>query len=163
MIDIKVNLIMVLPGRIMLSEQECLRKVRKPLMGKGKNSDKKIIDRKGREVWVTVKEPDPEKCQRTVIEFPERNGDCITVYTRGARSATKSLNISTQAYRHFIGREYPEGFKPPKGFKPNFKLKRPATEQAWLGMNETERLEWHLRNICASMGGTLLSYNVFED
>ena len=50
MYEIKVNLIMSLPGRTMMSEQECLRKVRKPLMGKGKKANKQVIDKNGNQL-----------------------------------------------------------------------------------------------------------------
>lgn len=156
---------MLLQGRTMLSEQGCLRKVRKPLMGKGKKAGKQVIDKNGKEVWVTVKEFDPAKSERFTIGLSDKDGNetPTTIYARGTRPASRTINISTQAYEYFISKELPEGFHASKTFKPNFKLRKSVNEQAWLKMTETERLEWHLRDICASMGGTLVSYNVFGD
>ena len=77
MYEIKVNLIMTLPGRIMMSEQECLRKVRKPLMGKGKKANKQVIDKNGNPVWHTVLEADPAKTDRFQIDFVDKNGKLV--------------------------------------------------------------------------------------
>lgn len=134
-------------------------------MGKGKKAGKQVIDRNGNEVWVTKKEFDPAKSERFIIDLKDKDGNetPTTIYTRGARPATKTINISTQAYEYFISKELPEGFHAFKTFKPNFKLSKSVNEQAWLKMTETERLEWHLNDICASMKGTLVSYNVFEN
>lgn len=156
---------MLLQGRTMLSEQECMRKVRKPLMGKGKKANKQVIDRNGNEVWVTVKEFDPAKSEKFNIDLKDKEGHEVptTIYTRGSRKSTKTININEQAYEYFISREVPLGFHAPKNFKPNFKIRKSPNEQAWLQMSETERLEWHLNDICNSMKGTLMSYNVLED
>ena len=150
MYEIKVNLIMSLPGRTMMSEQECLRKVRKPLMGKGKKANKQVIDKNGK--------PD----------------GYIIVHTRKSRPAKRHLNICQEAYKDFISNSVPEQFHVPKGFKapevitPKGK-KRPKyigialKQQAWLEMSKTERLEWHLRGLCTALGGVLDSYTVFDD
>ena len=163
--EIKVNLTMLLQGRTMLSEQECLRKVRKPLMGKGKKANKVVVDKNGNEVWVTVKEFDPAKSDKFNIDLKDKDGNEVptTIYTRGSRSATKTININNQAYEYFISKEVPLSFTAPKNFKPNYKIRKSPNEQAWLGMSETQRLEWHLTSICSSMHGTLLSYNVLKD
>ena len=78
MYEIKVNLIMTLPGRIMMSEQECLRKVRKPLMGKGKKANKQVIDKNGNPVWHTVLEANPAKTDRFQIDFVDKNGNIVS-------------------------------------------------------------------------------------
>lgn len=157
---------MTLPGRVMLSEQECLSKVRKPLMGKGKKANKQVIDRNGNPVWVTVKEPNPMKHDRQVLRLIDNHGneEAISVLTRKSRPASKTININKEAYNYFISAELPEGFHTPRNFKPKVPpFKKPINLQAWLTMSKEERLEWHLMDICASMGGTLVSYNVFED
>ncbi len=156
---------MLLQGRTMLSEQECLRKVRKPLMGKGKKANKVVVDKNGNEVWVTVKEFDPAKSDKFNIDLKDKEGNEVptTIYTRGSRPATKTININNQAYEYFISREVPLAFTAPKNFKPNFKVRKSANEQAWLLMSEAQRLRWHLDSICTSMGGKLMSYNVLED
>lgn len=161
--EIKLNLTMTLPGRVMLSEQECLRKVRKPLMGKGKKANKQVIDRNGNPVWVTVKEPNPMKHDRQVLHLvsDQGNEETIIVLTRKSRPASKTININEEAYNYFISAELPEGFHAPKNFKPKVSpFKKPINLQAWLAMSSEERLEWHLNNICESMGGTLASYNI---
>jgi hypothetical protein len=57
----------------------------------------------------------------------------------------------------------PCDFHASKNFHANFKIKVPANAQAWQQMSETERLEWHLKHICVSMGGHMSSYHIFED
>lgn len=177
MYEIKVNLIMSLPGRTMMSEQECLRKVRKPLMGKGKKANKQVIDKNGNPVWHTVLEANPAKTDRFQINFVDKNGKpdgYIVVHTRKSRPAKRHLNICQEAYKNFISNSVPEAFHVPKGFKapevitPKGK-KRPKyigialREQAWLEMSETERLEWHLKGLCTALDGVLDSYEVLDD
>lgn len=163
MYETKVNLTMVLPGRIMMSERECLRKTRKPLMGKGKKSNKQVIDKNGNPVWVTVKELDPSKCDRNFIEITDQNGEIqkLQVLVPGNKPASKSMSLGMDSYRYFISSELPEGFRAPKTYKPKVSPFRiPVNLQAWKEMSEAERLEWHLRDICHSQGGILVSYNV---
>ena len=161
--EFKLNLTMILPGRVMMSERECMRKTRKPLMGKGKKADKQVIDKEGKPVWVTVKEPDPLKCDKDVLHIMKNDGteDILVVFTRKERPASKSVNLTNEAYEYFISSELPEGFHAPKNFKPKVSpFRKPVNLQCWLSMSETERLEWHLNNICASMGGTMASYTI---
>lgn len=170
---------MTLPGSVMLSEQECLRKVRKPLMGKGKKADKQVIDKNGNPVWITAKEYDPAKSERMVLELIMEKGKDprpVTVYTRGSKPAARQMSICNEAYNYFISSEVPEGFHAPRNFKPtmpvyarfdkktrSYTAGKPVNQQAWLAMSKTERLEWHLRNICESCGGVLASYNILDN
>lgn len=176
MYEPKVNLIIALPGRVLISEHECSRKVRKPLMGKGKKSDKQVIDKNGNPVWHTVVEPDPAKTDILKIDVTEGNGKTttITVHTRKAYPAQQRLSICKEAYEDFISTSVPEAFHAPKGFQPPtipsvkgkkrfLYIGKSLKEQAWLEMSPTQRLEWHLRGICAAMGGVLDSYKVFDD
>lgn len=138
-------------------------------MGKGKKANKVVVDKNGNEVWVTVKEYDPAKTERFTIDLVDTKNPGehfiipTTIYIRGAKPATKTVNICNQAYEYFISKEMPLAFHAPKNFKPNFKVRKSPNEQAWLQMSEIERLEWHLNDMCTSMNGTLVSYNVFED
>lgn len=174
MYEPKLNLIMLLPGRTMMSEQECLRKVRKPLMGKGKKSDKQVIDKNGNPVWHTVIEPDPAKTDRFQIDFVDKNGKpdgSIVVSTRKSYPAKRYLSICEEAYEDYISNSVPEAFHAPKGFKPHVPAIKKKSQSmnsflkecAWLEMSKTERLEWHLRGICAALGGVMDSYTVLED
>lgn len=131
--NVKVNLIMTIPGMVMMSEKDCAQnrsRYEKTSVDISANPQKKFY---------------------------------VNVYTRGCKPASKTLNISLQAYRHFVSREVPENFSAPVGFQPIGKSKRPLKEQAWSIMNKWQRLEWHLNDLCASMGGTLTSYKVYDD
>lgn len=154
---------MTLPGRVMMSRQECLRKTRKPLMGKGKKANKQIIGKDGNPVWTTVKELDPFKCDKYIIETIDANGEAkqLTVLIPKGKPASKSMGINKEAYKYFISDEMPEGFRAPKNFEPKVSPHKISINlQAWKVMSETERLEWHLNNICLSQGGTLKSYSI---
>lgn len=164
--ETKLNLTMLLQGRTMLSEQECLRKVRRPLMGKGKKVDKQVIDKKGNPVWVTVREPDPLKNERFTLGLTGKDGkeESLTVFVPKSKPASKSIGLSEEAYNYFISSELPEGFHAPRNFKPKVSpFRKSVNLQAWLAMSKEERLEWHLNSICESMGGTLASYSVHGD
>ena len=175
--EIKGNLIMFLPGRTMMSEQECLRKVRKPLMGKGKKSNKQVIDKNGNPVWHTVLEANPAKTDSFRINFTGENGKpdgYIIVRTRKCYPAQRRIAISKESYAAFTSDEVPrtfhtsKDFKAPKVITPKGKQKAKyiglfLKNQAWLEMSTNERLEWHLKELCDSLGGVLDSYQIFED
>lgn len=166
MYESKINLIMALPGRVIMSEQECLRKVRRPLMGKGKKANKQVLDKNGNPVWVTVKEPDPMKNDRDIINLTGKDGtkETFVIFTRKARPASKSLNLSEESYNYFVSDECPEGFHAPRNFKPKVSpFRKSVNLQAWLAMSKEDRLKWHLNSICESMGGTLTFYSVHGD
>lgn len=177
MYEIKGNLVMVLPGRTMMSEQECLRKVRKPLMGKGKKSDKQVIDKNGNPVWHTVLEANPAKTDSFQINFTDKNGKpdgYIIVRTRKCYPAQRRIAISKESYDYFTSDKVPMAFHASKDFKApqiaTLKGKQKAKyiglslkDQAWLEMSTNERLEWHLKELCDSLGGVLDSYQIFED
>ena len=176
--DIKVNLTMLVPGATMMSEQECSKQLKKPvIVQKGKYASKQARDKKGNPLWHYVTVPDLEKYDRhdmVVESYKEK--EHVTFYTRKSRLAKQSINMTTEAYEYFIGNEVPQGYRAPKNFKPikpirshlDRKTKKwvegtPIEVQAWKAASKLQRLEWHLHSICSSMGGTLDSYTVFND
>jgi len=153
---------MHLPGRTMMSEQECSRKVRKPLLSKkGRNAGKPILDKSGNPVYVTVKEANPLKTDRSFVEI-EGNVETIAVYTRKCKPATRRMNLSTECYNYFTSTECPYDFRAPQNFQPA-KPYITKDKRAWLAMDRTARLEWHLNQTCRALGGVLSEYTVLDD
>lgn len=172
MYEQKINLIMLLPGRTIMSEQECFRKVRKPLIKNGKE----IKNKKGEPIYKTCYEPVPGKTTGFKMNFVDKNDtvDSIWINTRNCKSARRHLNICKEAYENFISTFVPMSFAAPAGFKtptitngkeilPKYTVGTPIKTQAWLEMSTIERLEWHLKALCSDLGGILESYKILED
>lgn len=176
--DIKVNLTILVPGANMMSEQECSKQLKKPvIIQKGKYAGKQARDKKGNPLWHYVTSLDFEKHDRHDIVVESYQGrELVTFYTRKSRPAKQSINMTTGAYDYFISNEVPQGYHAPKSFKPTKPIRShldrktkkwvegtPIEVQAWRATSKQQRLEWHLNSVCASMGGKLDSYTVFND
>ena len=152
MYNIAVNLIMELPGRTLMSEQECSRKVRKPLTKKGKQ----VYNKKHEEVWTTVVEADPKKThiERVDISGEGDRPEFIDVRVRNAKPVRRIMNISQEAFNHFIDPdEVPYNYVAPLNT---------IKKLFWARLTVKAKLEWHLHDLCKSLGGTLVSYKVLE-
>ena len=140
--EIKVSLNIILPGRIMLSKDECLKTTQKEITRKRKNgqSYKKVID---------VQVEDPDKMNKDTIRVTDngKNYETLTVYTRKCKPATQSINLYKDTYDYMVSKECPEWSK----------------VAIWNQMGKKARLEAHLKQIAEHLGGKLLSYQVFED
>lgn len=141
--EIKVSLNVILPGRIMLSKDECLKTTQKEITRKRKNgqSYKKVID---------VQVEDLNKMDKRTIEVADSNGknkEVLTIYTRKCKPATQSINLYKDTYDYMVSKECPEWCK----------------VSMWNQMGKKARLEAHLKQIAEHLGGELLSYQVFED
>lgn len=175
MSDIKMNLTIILPGGVMMSEQECSKQLKKPVLNtKGRYVGKQKRDREGNPVFETVTVPDLDKMTHHGIRISYKDEETkktmqewLNFYTRKCKPAKQVLNISSEAYEYFVSFEVPEGFRPPADFRPNKTLLLrkgiSRTKQAWMAMSDKSRLEWHLNRICKSRGGTLGEYKVFND
>lgn len=168
--NVKVNLTILLPGSTMLSEHDCSKEVKKPVMRVGKNGKPyQMKDRKGNPKFVVTVVPDFSKMEHHEIRVTDKNNklkEIIGYYTRGFKPAKQSLNINEDAYEYFISGEVPAGYKYPSDFKPNRALLRKgvnALAQSWMALSPEQKLEWHLRRICESRGGSLDDYVVFND
>lgn len=140
--EIKVSLNIILPGRVMLSKDECLKTTQKEITRKRKNgqSYKKVID---------VQVEDPDKMDKDTIRVTDngKNYETLTVYTRKCKPATQSINLYKDTYDYMVSKECPEWCK----------------VSMWNQMGKKARLEAHLKQIAEHLGGKLLSYQVFED
>ena len=170
MVNTKVSLTMLLRGGTMLSEQECSKQLKEPiLVERGKYKGKQRKDKDGNPMFKVRTVPDPEKVQHHEIRLTDKNNkltEVLNYYTRGYSTAKQVLNICEEAYTYFVSTEAPEGYRAPNDFKPSKTLLKKGvskTKQAWMAMSKEQRLKWHLVRICESRGGRLGEYTVFND
>lgn len=177
MIDIKVSLTIVVPEATMLSTQECVKQLKKPVISK--RTGKQVRDRKGNLVWKYEEVPDLDKLDRHDIKISTINSqevEVISFYTRKSKPARQVLNISREAYKSFISNEMPPNYHAPKSFVPYMPTRSrndrklgkwvdgmPINIQAWKQLSTEERLKWHLENIAQNFNGRVESYSVFND
>lgn len=158
----------------MLSERDCSKEVKRPVINKrGKYAGKQKRDKNGNLVFETVLVPDPDKFDNHTIRVSYKDEvakksvvETIHFSTRKCNTAKQTLNICEEAYEYMTGNEVPDGYKYPKDFKPNKALLKRGISisiQAWNAQSKKEKLEWHLHRICKSMNGTLSGYTVFND
>lgn len=145
----KLNLTINLPGRIMLSEEECLKKVRRPLLD---NKGNQKYNKNGEPIYKTVLEPDYAKTERTIISVfdrqkQERNE--YSIYTRKCKPAQQMVSVSLECYKNYID---------PKIVP----LRYRGTKPMWAKMSDTERLEWNLKELAEALGGTMDSYYILK-
>lgn len=162
MIDVKMNLTVVLPGSTMVSKQECFKQLKEEV------KDKKghvVKDRKGNIKYKYRSVPDPDKHDVHHLKVSDgKEDEVIHFYTRKCVPAKQVINISTAAYKYFIGTVAPETFSAPSGFQPYKPIwKMALRDQAWSVMSEEQKLRWHCRRIADTLGGTVEDFVVFPD
>lgn len=142
--EIKVSLTIALQGSVMFSKEECLKTTQKVIerRAKGGKMYKKTIN-------VQVNNLDMmDKHTIRVTNKDSKNLESVTFYTRKTKPATQSININKEAYKYMTSKnEIPEWSRAGK----------------WLQLTPKQRLEAHLHKIAESLGGKVLSYNVFKD
>lgn len=179
--DVKVNLTLLVPSATIMSEQECSKRLKKPVINKrGRYAGKQARDKQGNPLWHYVEVPDLEQYDKNVMML-EKEGvknakEPLVYYTRKQRMVRQTLNMTSAAYNYFISKEMPQGYHAPKNFKPYMPIRSHLDRktkkwvegisidaQAWKAASTQQRLEWHLNSICASLGGIMGSYTVFND
>lgn len=143
MSEIKLNLSIVLPGRTLLSKEECLKTTQKVIEKKLKNG--RVIKK-----TINVQVEDWSKMNKhsMKVEAKGEKPEIITFYTRQSRPALQVLNMSKYAYECMIDKNCcPSWVKPSR----------------WTAMSTKERLESHLQRTVEHLGGTSYTYQVFED
>jgi hypothetical protein len=166
--NIKVNLTMLVQGATIMSEQECSKQLRKPVINK--KTGKQFTDKKGNLLWYNKTVPDFDKMDKHYVTLTSKNKggketkETYPIFTRRCKPAKKVLNICEDAYKYFIGDFVPESFRAPKSFVPKVSPNKiPISCQAWLSMSKEQRLEWHLHQICEDNQAALDTYHVYED
>ena len=143
MSEIKVNLSIVLPGRTLLSKEECLKTTQKVIENKSKNG--KVFKK-----TINIQVEDWSKMDKHTmkVEAKGEKPEIITFYTRRSKPALQILNINKEAYEYMIDKNYcPSWVKPSR----------------WNGMSKKERLESHLQRTVEYLGGISYTYKVLDD
>ena len=141
--EIKVSLNITLPGRVMLSKDECLKTTQKEIIKKNNKTGKSY-----KKIITEVVE-DLSKMDKSTLCVSENgfNKETITIYTRKCKPATQSINLCKDTYDYMISKECPEWCK----------------VSIWNQMGKKAKLEAHLKKIAEHLGGKLESYQIFED
>lgn len=166
--NIKVNLTVLVQGATLVSEQECSKQLKKPIINKkGKYAGKQARDKEGNLLWYYETVTDFSKLNRHIIkmessEEKKEEDNTLVIYTRKNREIMQTVNISQEAYNSFIDGVAPLYYQAPKDFKP-YNSKLPIAVQAWRQLSKKQRLEWHLNDIAKGLGGRMGSYAIFED
>ena len=127
----------------MWSKEECLKTTHKVIEKRTKAGK---IYKKTIEVKV-VDWDKMEKHSMKVANTDGTNSEIITFNTRKCKPATQSINICKEAYDYMTSKECPAWSK----------------IGTWSQMKPEQRLESHLQRIAEHLGGTVISYKVFED
>lgn len=165
MYNIKVSLTIELPGGTILSKQECLKQLRKPVT----NITGKQVIKKGIPQFTTETVEDWSKCDKHILKVynkVKKETEYKPYYTRKSIPARQHMDISQEAYESMVSDSYPEGYKAPFGFKPDKELSKKGyglTQQAWMKLSEDEKLMWHFQRIAADLGGEVADYSVLDD
>lgn len=141
--EIKVSLNITLPGRVMLSKDECLKTTQKEIIKKNNKTGKSY-----KKIITEVVE-DLSKMDKSTIKVSEngRNNEVLTIYIRKCKPATQSINLCKDTYDYMTSKECPEWCK----------------VGVWNQMGKKAKLEAHLKKIAEHLGGKLESYQIFED
>lgn len=102
--DVKLNLNIILPGSIMLSEKECSKNPKE-------SYTKEVI-----RVESYTKDPKKKHKMTKQVEY-------LDIYVRGCRTASQSINMTKEAYDYMTGKECP-AFAKPKDWTRMSKIKR---------------------------------------
>lgn len=153
MIDVKMNLTVLLPGSTMVSKQECFKQLKE-----------EVKDKKGNIRYKYKKVLNPDKHNLHYLKISNKKEEIIHFYTRKCVPAKQVINISTVAYKYFIGTEAPEAFYAPTGFQPYTSVKKVSIKnQAWNLLTKEQKIMWHCTRIASTLGGSVEDYVVFLD
>lgn len=170
---IKLSLTISVQGADMLSEQECSKQLKKPVIfKKGKYAGKPVL-KNGHPIYKTINVPDFDKHDENIIRVSYKDPEThrtvwedIHFYTRKCKEVEQVINMTDEAYNYFISKEVPDGYKAPYEFKADRKLWKKGinpTTQAWMQLSQEQKLMWHLTRIAEDKHGVVKSYKVFDD
>ena len=161
-----MSLTIELPGSQMVSKQECLKNLRKPVLSKRTG---KQLFKNGKPVFKTELVEDYDKCDKhtlKVYDKVKKEYQFIHYFTRKSIPAKQSIDMSYEAYEYMTGNDFPEGYQAPHDFMPNKSLSKKGigrTQQAWMLLSEDQKLMWHFNRIAADRHGKVVDYVVYPD
>ena len=97
-------------------------------------------------------EESPVNSSEEVVEVyneVSRRMEKIRIRMKKCKPAQQVINMSSDAYAAFISNSKPFEFK-------DGPIK-------WKNMKKNDKLIWHLEQIAENLGGTIVSYHVFDD
>ena len=140
--SIKINLSIVLPGRTMLSEQECSEKLIEFKYNKRTKKKERIVT-----ITYDKNKVTPE---RLFLDYRDESGrykEPIFFVTRNSIPAKKAINITKEAYDYMVSSECPEW----------------AKMGEWKQLSRIKRLTQHMQRICENEGGISFEFQIFDD
>lgn len=140
--SIKVNLSIVLPGRTMLSEQECSEKLIEFKYNKRTKKKERIVT-----ITYDSNKVTPERLFLDYRDTSGRHKEPIFFVTRNSIPAKKTINITKEAYDYMVSSECPEW----------------AKMGEWKQLSRIKRLTQHMQRICENEGGTAFEFQIFDD
>lgn len=148
MVNIKLSLSIILPGGVMYSQEESLKKLSKPV----KNKKGKIVKKQGKPVTREVLVPDYAKNDVTEITLHTPNEENqetkLTVFTRKFKPARQVINMTEEAYEAMLSKEAPYNYRDEFG--------------PWRKLSKNQKIKWHCIQIATSVGGEFDSFQVLD-
>lgn len=141
MSEIKMNVSIILRGRVMLTKEECL-----------KTTQVNYTDKKGKKRTKFVEVEDPEKYetyQMQLKDYKTKKIETLHISVRKCREAKQSLNINKESYNYMIGKDSCGSLG--------------VSQKHWNRMTKDQRLKAHLDEICKGLNGISYTYHIFED
>lgn len=140
--SIKVNLSIVLPGRTMLSEQECSEKLIEFKYNKRTKKKERIVT-----ITYDKNKVTPERLFLDYRDTSGRHKEPIFFVRRNSIPAKKTINITKEAYDYMVSSECPEW----------------AKMGEWKPLSRIKRLTQHMQRICENENGISFEFQIFED
>ncbi len=142
MTDVKLSLSIILPGSVMLSEQECSKQLKKQV----KNKSGKVITKNGKPLYKKVNVLDFDKCDSFELSLQvDKKTEIIKVFTRKCKQAKQVINLSEAAFQYFISNEQPSEFR-----------------GNWKSLSKNKKISWHCNRIAQQMGGILENFQILD-
>lgn len=147
MIDIKLTVTILTKGSDMVEEST------KTIWVPKRTKSGKTIIKNGKPIMTPIEVESYDTHDHNEIVVMDENGkkDRIVFLTRKTKPCKRVINMSREAYEGFIDDEKPS------------KYSKTIEGKAWGNLTNLQRVEWHLKQIAASLQGELEDFKVFDD
>ena len=139
----KIRLSIILPGSVLLSQEETCKL--QDVVVKTESGHPKVKD--GKVVTETVLKPDSTKFDHFQMEVMDKGKpEVIKVSTRKCKPATQVISLSEEAYEEFT----------------NPAIVPYKYKGVWKSITNNQRVLWHCQQIADAMGGKLESFVILD-
>ena len=139
----KIRLSIILPGSVLLSQEETCKLQTRPV--KNASGNPKVEN--GKVVTEEVLVPDRSKFNQFEMRIMDKGKpETLKVSVRKSRPATQVISLSEEAYDYFT-----DPMAVPYKFK-----------GVWKSLTANQRVQWHCQQIAEAMGGRLDSFVVLD-